>query len=107
MLLERGSEEIIALDIKEKTVHIDKRITYVKHDITQSDYSSLISKFKGVDVVYHVAALVGPYHSHELYYKVNVEGTQNMVSLCKKSKCYKIRLCREPKYPLWWHELYG
>lgn len=107
MLLERGSQQIIALDIKENTVHTDKRIKFIRHDITNSDYSALITEFKDVDVVYHVAALVGPYHAHDLYHKVNVEGTENIVNLCKKAGIQNYVYVGSPSTRFGEHELYG
>ncbi len=37
-----------------------------------------------VDVVYHIAALVGPFHEKELYKEVNYNGTVHILSACKK-----------------------
>jgi nucleoside-diphosphate-sugar epimerase len=38
----------------------------------------------GVETVYHVGGLVGPYFEKSLYYKVNVEGTRCVIEGCKK-----------------------
>ena len=29
------------------------------------------------------AALVGPFHKHEMYARINVEGTKNVIKACK------------------------
>jgi nucleoside-diphosphate-sugar epimerase len=44
---------------------------------------TIFSLLKGVDIVYHVGGLVGPFYAKELYYKVNVEGTKTIIEGCK------------------------
>lgn len=39
---------------------------------------------RGIDIVYHVAALVGPFHDRSRYMAVNYHGTLNVVEGCKK-----------------------
>lgn len=48
---------------------------------------------EGADCVWHVAALVGPYHPKEAYYKVNYEGTLNVINACKKHKVGGVGCC--------------
>lgn len=69
MLIERGAESVVSLDIidvedladnvKSRIWH-NPKIQYVKGDVTKLD--QLITAFKDVDCVFHVAALVGPFH---------------------------------------------
>lgn len=45
---------------------------------------------RGAQCVWHNAAAVGPFHPRELYFKVNYEGTLNVIAACKAngvSKC--------------------
>lgn len=71
MLLESGgAASVIAIDIMEpeEWTKGDSRLKYHKVDITvPKDVSEAL---RGADCVWHVAALVGPYHSHDLYMKV-------------------------------------
>ena len=46
--------------------------------------------------MYHIAALVGPYHPKELYYKVNYEGTVNIIDACKELGIGKIVMSSSP-----------
>ena len=51
---------------------------------------------EGIDVVYHIAALVGPYHPKEAYVKVNYEGTLNVLNACKKCNIKRIVMSSSP-----------
>ncbi|MGA1873839.1 MAG: NAD-dependent epimerase/dehydratase family protein [Thermoplasmatota archaeon] len=42
--------------------------------------------FKGFDVVFHVAAKVGYWGKKEDYWKVNVEGTKNVIEACRHNR---------------------
>ncbi len=49
-----------------------------------SDLSSLKEATKGGDIVYHLAARVSDWGSKEEFYKVNVEGTRNLLRASKE-----------------------
>lgn len=49
------------------------------------DAGALERACKGVDTVFHVAALPGVWGRYETYHGVNVEGTRNVISACKAS----------------------
>jgi len=87
MSLERGATEVIAVDIKNESAFKNSKVTYIRWDISKPDDGTLARAWKGADVVFHVAALVGPYHSKELYEKVNVEGTKLMLRLTQSIGC--------------------
>ena len=57
-------------------------ITYMQADITKKDALAQTLSDIEFDTVLHLAAIT---HSHNknLYYKVNVEGTRNLVGLCE------------------------
>uniref|UniRef100_A0A7S1UTE7 3-beta hydroxysteroid dehydrogenase/isomerase domain-containing protein n=1 Tax=Grammatophora oceanica TaxID=210454 RepID=A0A7S1UTE7_9STRA len=100
MLLERGASTVICMDVAEPPQSLKDRYTKVqsetkgrlifKHGTKSGDISSVeaveaaFSSVDQVDIVFHVAALVGPFHPKEMYYKVNVDGTQNIIDACKK-----------------------
>jgi Nucleoside-diphosphate-sugar epimerases len=66
-----------------------KQIIWVKGDVT--DIIALTDALEGVDQVYHTAALVSfnPRDKKEIY-RVNVEGTANIVNLCLEQNISKL-----------------
>lgn len=99
MLIERGAEKIISVDIqkpsKETIESASDKIHFVTADIC--DINKLEKAFeKGIDAVFHIAALVGPFYKHELYYKVNYLGTKNMIDLCTKYGIKALIDCSSP-----------
>ncbi|MEA3467085.1 MAG: NAD-dependent epimerase/dehydratase family protein, partial [Thermodesulfobacteriota bacterium] len=50
------------------------------------DASFVVDSFKDVDTVFHVAALAGIWGKWEDYYRINVQGTENVIAACKKNK---------------------
>lgn len=73
-------------------IHIRKpeslgdRVEYITADI--ADASSLENIECDCDVVFHCAALVKDFGSKNMFNTVNVEGTKNIVELCKNTKCF-------------------
>jgi 2-alkyl-3-oxoalkanoate reductase len=47
------------------------------------DASFLSKSFQNVDTVFHVAALAGIWGKWEDYYRINVQGTENVIAACK------------------------
>jgi nucleoside-diphosphate-sugar epimerase len=85
MLLEKNPESIISLDIDPISDEdiMDQRVQYVTGDISNIETVKKICE-KPIDCVFHLAALVGPYHPVEAYERVNFQGTVNIVDACKK-----------------------
>ena len=97
MLVERGAEKVISLDIVPKPAMgfwDHPRIQYVVGDI--ADKESVKNACKGADCVFHVAAAVGPFHPKELYYRVNYQGTLNVIEACRFHKVPKIVMSSSP-----------
>lgn len=96
MLVERGADRVVSFDIapKPKDAMEDDRIEYVQGDLT--DPVGVEKAFEGTDMVYHIAALVGPYHPIPLYTKVNFEGTVNVVEACKRLGIKRIVMSSSP-----------
>ena len=96
MLVERGAEHVVAFDIAPKPADAgdDPRITWMQGDLTnQSDVDRAC---KDADCVWHIAALVGPYHALDMYDKVNYQGTVNVINTCKKLGISKIVMSSSP-----------
>lgn len=86
-LFERGYD-VIVLD-KQKPPNED--IKWVKADILKLD--ELIKCMRGVDIVYHLAAVADATFATEnplLTIKVNVDGTINVLEACRRSKVKRI-----------------
>jgi nucleoside-diphosphate-sugar epimerase len=49
------------------------------------DKDAVAKAAEGCDVVFHVAAKAGYWGSHEEYWGINVDGTQNVIDACKKA----------------------
>lgn len=96
MLVERGAKRVVAFDIAPKPADAWDRqeIVYVQGDI--SDKDAVFDIVQGADCVWHNAAAVGPYHPEQVYFKVNFEGTKNVIAACKHHKCPKLIYSSSP-----------
>lgn len=74
--------EVIGLIHKTKPKDYEQKAEYVEGDIT--DLESIKIFFKDVDFVLHCAALVKDYGPKESFYKINLEGTKNLVRICEE-----------------------
>ena len=105
MLLERGTKTVIAFDITAPNEILSQRFADVQKktggkiivlsgsegDITSdSAVEAAFTKVDKLDVVYHIAALVGPFHSSQAYVEVNYKGTIRIVDSCKKYNVPKL-----------------
>jgi nucleoside-diphosphate-sugar epimerase len=96
MLIERGCEKVISFDIspKPKDALYDSRISYIQGDITKPDIVDTV--VKDIECVFHIAALVGPYHATEAFRKVNYEGSLNILNACMKHNIKRIVMSSSP-----------
>jgi nucleoside-diphosphate-sugar epimerase len=96
MLVERGCEHVVSFDIspKPKDAQESSKVTFVKGDLTNAQ--SVLDAARNVECVFHIAALVGPYHPKEAYTKVNYEGTLNVLNACKKLGIKRIVMSSSP-----------
>jgi nucleoside-diphosphate-sugar epimerase len=69
-------------------------IEYVQGDIT--DAAFVLKICAGVECVFHIAALVGPYHPAEAYTKVNYQGTVNVINACEQLGIKRIVMSSSP-----------
>eukprot|EP00596_Hydrurales_sp_CCMP1899_P007066 CAMPEP_0119037068 /NCGR_PEP_ID=MMETSP1177-20130426/5174_1 /TAXON_ID=2985 /ORGANISM="Ochromonas sp, Strain CCMP1899" /LENGTH=380 /DNA_ID=CAMNT_0006997801 /DNA_START=54 /DNA_END=1193 /DNA_ORIENTATION=- len=90
---------VVSFDIapKPKDALESTNIEYIQGDLTNGQSVSDIIKGSGdIDVVFHIAALVGPYHAKEAYYAVNYQGTLNLLEACKVNGIKKIVMSSSP-----------
>jgi len=103
MLLDRGCREVVAFDLREPGEGIKEgwerrgKVTVVVGDLARmEDLEDAVGGGGGIDCVYHIGALVGPFHPKEMFLKVNYEGTKNVVELCRKRGIPKIVFSSSP-----------
>ncbi len=110
MLLERGAKTVVAFDIVPPSAVTQKRFEDVQKKTggkiivlsqTEGDLcsgSAVDSAFKKVklDIVFHIAALVGPFHKKELYHQVNYVGTLRIIEGCKRYNVKKLVYSSSP-----------
>ncbi len=83
LLLKRG-HKVKVLDYNDSKGIKGLEAEKIKGNI--SDRESLDRLCEGVDVMYHLAAYISIGNdSYDLLYKINVEGTKNLVNACKKA----------------------
>ncbi len=82
--------DVIAFGRNEQSANFFKtmgNVVFVKGDL---DDAKLLAKLiNDVDFVIHCAALAAPYGQYELFYKTNVDGTQNIVNASLSSNIKK------------------
>jgi nucleoside-diphosphate-sugar epimerase len=100
MLIERGAKRVVAFDISPKPEDVrddderNERVTWMRGDLTNLE--DVKEAMKGCDCVWHIAALVGPYHKKEMYEKVNYLGTLNVIEAMKFHKVQKCVMSSSP-----------
>jgi nucleoside-diphosphate-sugar epimerase len=96
MLIERGAERVVSFDIAPKTKSAleNPKIVYMQGDLT--NFEDVSKACNGCECVFHIAALVGPYHAKVAYRKVNYEGTVNVLGACKALGIKKIVMSSSP-----------
>ncbi len=77
-LLKRGYTVVCLVRDEKKAKILPEEVDVVYGDITQPE-TLKPEYFRGVDFVFHVAGLISS-HNPKRYYKVNFEGTKNLVS---------------------------
>lgn len=82
-----GQKNIIALDILNCDRHLDG-VQYVRGSVL--DRALLLRLTRGVDYIYHNAALVPLTKSGREFYNVNVIGTRNIVECCRQNKVKRL-----------------
>eukprot|EP01134_Creolimax_fragrantissima_P007654 CFRG7654T1 len=107
MLCERGATRVVSFDIapKPEGAAEDPRIEYIQGDISNADIVK--TAFKNVDCVWHIAAVVGPFHPLNLYEKVNYKGTLNVIEACRELKIGKIVMSSSPSTRFDGSDMYG
>ena len=114
MLLERGASTVICFDITPPDPALEERFKQAEQKFsgkiilkvgrTDGDLTSAEAVEKAfqaaapqkVDIVYHIAALVGPFHDAKMYHAVNFDGTMRIIENCKKFKVPRLVYSSSP-----------
>ena len=98
MLVERGATKVISFDVVPPPSDCwnHPAIEWRVGDITDKKAVDELLSTKDVGCVWHNAAAVGPYHPRELYFKVNYEGTLNVIDSAKRHGIDKIVFSSSP-----------
>uniref|UniRef100_A0A7R9U132 3-beta hydroxysteroid dehydrogenase/isomerase domain-containing protein n=1 Tax=Pinguiococcus pyrenoidosus TaxID=172671 RepID=A0A7R9U132_9STRA len=97
MCLERGAAHVVSFDIAPPAADAAADSPQLRHavgDITKLD--DVRAALQGVDCVFHVAALVGPFYDTEAYEAVNYRGTLNVLEACKELGVRKVVMSSSP-----------
>lgn len=102
MLLERKAKKVICMDVAEPSPDLIQRFSVAagydtsrfsvfsgleKGNLVRPDAVNLVfASETQIDVVYHIAALVGPFHDRSKYMDVNYKGTLHVLDACRKFK---------------------
>jgi nucleoside-diphosphate-sugar epimerase len=107
MLLERKAKRVVCFDVVPPNPTLKDRFECSKTKsnpsasleiITDSltNKQAVIEACKDVDIVYHIAALVGPFHDRDKYEAVNFGGTLNILEGCKVHKVPRLVFSSSP-----------
>jgi nucleoside-diphosphate-sugar epimerase len=111
MLLERGAKHVIGFDVLQPDKTLEQRFAAIQNKTggtitilsqTEGDLTNdaaveaAFTKAPHIDIVYHIAAIVGPFHAKELYHNVNYLGTVRIIENCKKYKVPKLVFSSSP-----------
>lgn len=111
MLLERGAKTVVAFDILLPGGALATRFSNIQKKtggkiivLSQSEgdiccdtaVAKAFQVVSKIDVVYHIAALVGPFHPENDYYRVNYEGTLKIIKNCLKYNVPKLVFSSSP-----------
>ena len=96
MLVDRGAARVVSFDIapKPKNSSNDPKIQYIKGDLVK--YQDVEDVCRDCDIVFHIAALVGPYWPEDKYEEVNFNGTENVLTACRKLGIKRIVMSSSP-----------
>mmetsp|Transcript_15232 Transcript_15232/g.28667 ORF Transcript_15232/g.28667 Transcript_15232/m.28667 type:complete len:395 (+) Transcript_15232:49-1233(+) len=99
ILLLRNAKKVICFDIVPPSPSLISRFSSAasgdssrfqifsgNKDGNLTKLESVMNAFKNqkIDVVYHIAALVGPFHDYDRYMDVNYHGTMHILQACKE-----------------------
>jgi nucleoside-diphosphate-sugar epimerase len=104
MLHARGDE--VAVLCRKSYEHLAPYVTRVFQGDLR-DATAVRAACKGVDVVFHVAALTGIWGPKREFHSINVEGTRNVIDACRANEVRKLIYTSSPSVVFGRDELCG
>lgn len=105
-----GVDLVVAGDVR-RPEHPIEGVLYDEVDVTRPAGLPPLLERHGIDVVVHLAAIVNPGRDHDLEYRVDVEGTRNVIDACVATGVRRIVVSSSgaaygyhPDNPAWLHE---
>ncbi len=92
-LLERG-DQVVSFSRAKYPALEGKGATCAQGDL--SDRSALVQAARGADVVFHTAAKAGIWGDADEYWRVNVEGSRNVVAACLTARVKRLVFTSSP-----------
>src|SRR5690606_28835071 len=76
-----GVDLVVAGDVRPPQ-HPARGVVYEQCDVTEAEGLPALLERHGIDVVVHLAAIVTPGRDHDLEFRVDVDGTRNVLEAC-------------------------
>jgi nucleoside-diphosphate-sugar epimerase len=92
-LVERG-DRVISFSRRFYPELAAMEVKQIQGDI--SDKTAVEQSFKGIDLVFHVAAKPGVWGDYVTYYRTNVIGTRNVIAACKQHNVSRLVYTSSP-----------
>jgi nucleoside-diphosphate-sugar epimerase len=112
MLLERGCKTVVCFDLQPPDTVLEERFTKIQEstngtiisisgkddgDLTNKDaVHAAFQQVPQLDIVFHIAALVGPFHEPKMYEAVNYTGTLHIIDACRTYHVPKLVFSSSP-----------
>ncbi|MBI2508175.1 NAD(P)-dependent oxidoreductase [Candidatus Woesearchaeota archaeon] len=84
----KENNEIVIFDINTPSEKIKNYVKFISGDITNKQ--EIMNACKNIDLVYHSVALVPISRAGDLFHKVNVVGTRNLLEACLINRVKKV-----------------
>jgi len=100
MLLERNCKKVLCFDVAPPSETLLSRFKTASNSdesrfsifsgnkngnlVNSSSVNACFISENQIDIVYHIAALVGPFHDRDKYMAVNYDGTMHILDACKR-----------------------
>ncbi len=93
-IIRKAGHDVSVLCRGEHKFLSDEGFDIIRGDVCDRNF--LINAFSGFDEVHHIAALTGISVVRTPYYKINVEGTKNVIAACLKNSIKKLIYTSSP-----------
>lgn len=89
LVAHEGVDLVVAGDVR-RPEHAIEGVTYEDCDVTREGSLPPLLERHEIDVVVHLAAIVSPGRDHDLEYRVDVDGSRNVLEACTQTSVKRI-----------------